>query len=83
MTLYRQLLATMLALFAILFVAAYLVQFNSTRSYLAQQLSLSVTSTANSVGLALTPYLETADKVGAESFAAKLTIEAKKAKKRA
>ena len=67
MTLYRQLLATMLALFAILFVAAYLVQFNSTRSYLAQQLSLSVTSTANSVGLALTPYLETADKVGAES----------------
>lgn len=57
----------MLALFAILFVAAYLVQFNSTRSYLAQQLSLSVTSTANSVGLALTPYLESADKVGAES----------------
>lgn len=67
MTLYRQLLATMLALFAILFIAAYSVQFNSTRNYLAEQLNLSVTSTANSVGLALTPYLETADKVGAES----------------
>ena len=67
MTLYRQLLATMLALFAVLFVSAYMVQFNSTRSYLTEQLSLSVSSTANSVGLALTPYLETADKVGAES----------------
>ncbi|MGL4753191.1 MAG: LapD/MoxY N-terminal periplasmic domain-containing protein, partial [Aeromonadaceae bacterium] len=61
MTLYRQLLVTMLALFATLFVAAYLVQFNSTRAYLAGQLELSVTSTANSLGLALTPYLETGD----------------------
>ncbi|MFC3912269.1 EAL domain-containing protein [Pseudaeromonas sharmana] len=67
MTLYRQLLVTMLALFATLFVAAYLVQFNSTRAYLAGQLELSVTSTANSLGLALTPYLETGDAVGAES----------------
>ena len=53
----------MLALFAVLFVAAYMVQFNSTRDYLAQQLELSVTSTANSLGLALTPYLEAGDKV--------------------
>ena len=67
MTLYRQLMATMLALFAVLFIAAYFVQFNSTRDYLAQQLELSVTSTANSLGLALTPYLEAGDKVGAES----------------
>ena len=67
MTLYRQLMATMLVLFAVLFVAAYWVQFNSTRDYLAQQLELSVTSTANALGLALTPYLEAGDKVGAES----------------
>lgn len=67
MTLYRQLLAMVLGLFAVLFVAAYLVQFNATRSYLAEQLELSVTSTANLLGLALTPYLETGDKVGAES----------------
>ena len=37
MTLYRQLLATMLLLFGLLFAATYWVQFNSTRNYLAQQ----------------------------------------------
>jgi len=67
MTLYRQLLITMLGLFAILFVSAYWVQFQSTRDFLAEQLRTTVESTANSAGLALTPYLETADKVGAES----------------
>ena len=45
MTLYRQLLATMLALFAVLFVSAYMVQFNSTRSYLTEQLSQDEPST--------------------------------------
>lgn len=67
MTLYRQLLMTMLGLFAILFVSAYWVQFQSTRDFLAEQLRTTVESTANSAGLALTPYLETADQVGAES----------------
>lgn len=67
MTLYRQLLMTMLGLFAILFVSAYWVQFQSTRDFLAEQLRTTVESTANSAGLALTPYLETGDQVGAES----------------
>lgn len=67
MTLYRQLLATMLLLFGLLFLASYWVQFNSTRSYLAQQQETTVINTATSLGLALTPYLETGDKVGAES----------------
>lgn len=67
MTLYRQLLATMVLLFGLLFVASYWVQFNSTRSYLAEQQQTTVTNTATSLGLALTPYLETGDKVGAES----------------
>ncbi len=67
MTLYRQLLATMLLLFGLLFAATYWVQFNSTRSYLAQQQETTVINTATSLGLALTPYLENGDKVGAES----------------
>ncbi|WP_375055368.1 EAL domain-containing protein [Zobellella sp. DQSA1] len=67
MTLYRQLLMTMLLLFAMLFVTAYSVQFNSTRNYLAQQQQTSVINTVTSLGLALTPYLETSDALGAES----------------
>lgn len=67
MTLYRQLLITMLLLFIMLFVTAYSVQFSSTRSYLTEQQETTVTNTVTSLGLALTPYLETSDTVGAES----------------
>ncbi|NHI01411.1 EAL domain-containing protein [Oceanimonas sp. MB9] len=67
MTLYRQLLLTMLLLFALLFVSAYSVQFSSTRSYLAQQQEFMVINTVTALGLALTPYLESDDAVGAES----------------
>ena len=67
MTLYRQLLVTILLLFIMLFVTAYAVQFSSTRSYLAEQQEITVINTATSLGLALTPYLETSDTVGAES----------------
>ncbi|ART78943.1 EAL domain-containing protein [Oceanisphaera avium] len=67
MTLYRQLVVTMLLLFVLLFVTAYSVQFSSTRSYLAQQQETTVINTVTSLGLALTPYLETSDIVGAES----------------
>ncbi|MGO1247057.1 MAG: bifunctional diguanylate cyclase/phosphodiesterase [Oceanisphaera sp.] len=67
MTLYRQLLITMLLLFIMLFVTAYSVQFSSTRSYLAEQQEVTATNTVTSLGLALTPYLETSDTVGAES----------------
>ncbi|WP_116473568.1 bifunctional diguanylate cyclase/phosphodiesterase [Zobellella maritima] len=67
MTLYRQLLITILLLFAVLFITAYLALFKSTRDYLAEQQYTNVVNTATSLGLALTPYLETSDKVGAES----------------
>lgn len=67
MTLYRQLLVTMMLLFGALFLVSYWVQFNSTRTYLAQQQETTVINTSTSLGLALTPYLETGDKVGAES----------------
>lgn len=67
MTLYKQILAFVICLFAGLLVIAYVVQFQSTRDYLAEQQRISVINTANSVGLALTPYLESGDKVGAES----------------
>lgn len=67
MTLYRQLLITTLILFFLLFVSAYSVQFSSTRNYLAQQQEFMVINTATSLGLALTPYLENEDQLGAES----------------
>ncbi len=67
MTLYKQILAFVICLFAGLLVIAYAVQFQSTRDYLAEQQRISVINTVNSVGLALTPYLETGDKIGAES----------------
>jgi len=67
MTLYKQILAFVICLFAGLLIIAYAVQFQSTRDYLAEQQRISVINTANAVGLALTPYLETGDKVGAES----------------
>ena len=54
MTLYRQLLATMLLLFGLLFAATYWVQFNSTRNYLAQQQETTVINTSTALGLALT-----------------------------
>ena len=67
MTLYKQILAFVICLFAGLLIIAYAVQFQSTRDYLAEQQRISVINTANSVGLALTPYLEAGDKIGAES----------------
>lgn len=67
MTLYRQLLLTMLLLFVILFVTAYAVQFNATKTYLAAQQETTVINTVTALGLALTPYLETSDGLGAES----------------
>lgn len=68
MTLYRQLLFTMLLLFAVLFITAYSVQFSSTRSYLEQQQHTTVSNTVTALGLALTPYLESSDTLGAESI---------------
>ena len=67
MTLYRQLLLTMLLLFVILFVTAYAVQFSATKKYLAAQQETTVINTVTALGLALTPYLETGDALGAES----------------
>ncbi|PJG59342.1 EAL domain-containing protein [Aeromonas cavernicola] len=67
MTLYRQLLITMLLLFGLLFLITYWVQFSSTRSYLQQQQETNLNNTATSLGLALTPYLDDGDKLGAES----------------
>ncbi|ART81670.1 GGDEF domain-containing protein [Oceanisphaera profunda] len=67
MTLYRQLLLTMLLLFVMLFITVYTVQFNATKNYLAAQQETTVINTVTALGLALTPYLETSDAVGAES----------------
>ena len=70
MTLYKQILAFVICLFAGLLIIAYAVQFQSTRDYLAEQQRISVINTANSVGLALTPYLE----AGIKSVRSRLTL---------
>ena len=67
MTIYKQILIFFICLFSGLLLIAYAVQFQSTRDYLAEQQRITVINTANSVGLALTPYLEASDTVGAES----------------
>lgn len=58
MTLYKQILAFVICLFAGLLIIAYAVQFQSTRDYLVEQQRISVINTANSVGLALTLILK-------------------------
>lgn len=67
MTIYKQILLFFICLFSGLLLIAYVVQFQSTRDYLAEQQRVTVINTANSLGLALTPYLEASDTVGAES----------------
>ena len=67
MTLYRQLLLTMLLLFVMLFIGVYAVQFRATAAYLSAQQQTTVINTATALGLALTPYLERGDALGAEA----------------
>lgn len=67
MTLYRQLLAWVLLIFALMLAVVYSFEFQSTRDYLSSQQESEVINTSTSLGLALTPYLESGDRVGAES----------------
>ncbi|WP_375748916.1 EAL domain-containing protein [Vibrio sp. HN007] len=67
MTLYRQLVAGMLAVFIILIGAVFAIEFNTTRNFLEQQQRSEMNNTINTVGLALAPYLEQDDKVAVES----------------
>ncbi|WED23553.1 EAL domain-containing protein [Vibrio sp. JC009] len=67
MTLYRQIVAGMLAVFIVLIGSVFAIEFNTTRNYLIQQQRSEMNNTINTVGLALAPYLEVNDKVAVES----------------
>ncbi len=67
MTLYKQIVAGMIALFIVLISAVFIIEFNTTRDNLEQQQRSEVSNTINTVGLALAPYLEERDTVAAES----------------
>lgn len=67
MTLYRQLVAGMLAVFVILIGSVLAIEFNTTRNFLEQQQRSEMNNTMNTVGLALAPYLEQNDHVAVES----------------
>ncbi|UAB73286.1 EAL domain-containing protein [Vibrio sp. SCSIO 43132] len=67
MTLYRQLVAWMLAVFLLLMGSVFAIEFNIMRNFLEQQQRSEVNNTINTVGLALAPYLENQDEVAVES----------------
>lgn len=67
MTLYRQIVAGMVALFILLISAVFIIELNTTRNNLEQQQMSEVSNTINTVGLALAPYLEDKDPVAVES----------------
>ncbi|MUK25068.1 EAL domain-containing protein [Aliivibrio fischeri] len=67
MTLYKQLVAWMTAVFLILMISVFAIEFRNTQTFLENQQRSEVNNTINTVGLALAPYLEDEDKVAAES----------------
>ncbi|WP_337992943.1 EAL domain-containing protein [Enterovibrio qingdaonensis] len=67
MTLYRQLFTWMLAIFFLLILAVTGIELSTTRNFLLTQQTAEVNNTINSMGLALSPYLEDDDKVATES----------------
>ncbi|UPQ90227.1 bifunctional diguanylate cyclase/phosphodiesterase [Vibrio sinaloensis] len=67
MTLYKQLVAGMIAVILMLLISVFIIEFNTTRNNLIQQQQSEVNNTINTVGLALAPYLEDKDQVAVES----------------
>ena len=56
MTLYRQLVIFTVSLFLILFAGTWFAKFESTRSFLTDQLESHAQDTASSLGLAISQY---------------------------
>ncbi|WP_254813940.1 LapD/MoxY N-terminal periplasmic domain-containing protein [Salinivibrio sp. ES.052] len=67
MTLFNQIFTWMLVIFFCLVLAVFGIELNTTRNFLLNQQTSDVNNTVNSMGLALAPYLESDDKVAAES----------------
>lgn len=68
MTLYRQLIIFTLALFLVLFTGTWLATFESTRSFLINQLESHAQDTATSLGIAISQYAAKNDKASMESM---------------
>ncbi|WP_025673264.1 bifunctional diguanylate cyclase/phosphodiesterase [Salinivibrio socompensis] len=67
MTLFNQIFTWMLVIFFCIVLAVFGIELNTTRNFLLSQQTSDVNNTVNSMGLALAPYLESDDKVAAES----------------
>lgn len=67
MTLYRQLVVGMIAVFLLLLTSVFIIEINTTKDFLERQQRSEVNNTINTVGLALAPYLQSQDKVAVES----------------
>ncbi|RKF12820.1 EAL domain-containing protein [Alginatibacterium sediminis] len=67
MTLHRQLLITILFIYALLLFGVFSLELRNTYDYLTLQLASDVDNTGTSLGLSLTPYIESQDMVGAET----------------
>jgi diguanylate cyclase (GGDEF)-like protein len=68
MTLYRQLIIFTLVLFLLLFTGSWYAKFESTRSFLIDQLTSHAQDTATSLGLSVTPYVAKKDMATVESM---------------
>jgi diguanylate cyclase (GGDEF)-like protein len=68
MTLYRQLIIFTLALFLVLFTGTWLATFETTRSFLINQLESHAQDTATSLGIAISQYAAKNDKASMESM---------------
>lgn len=67
MTLYKQIVIGIISLFILLISSVFIIEFNTTRNNLEQQQHSEVNNTINTIGLALSPYLEKKDIVAVES----------------
>lgn len=67
MTLFNQIFTWMLVIFFCIVLGVFGIELNTTRNFLLSQQTSDVNNTVNSMGLALAPYLESDDKVAAES----------------
>ncbi|WP_117232958.1 EAL domain-containing protein [Vibrio maerlii] len=67
MTLYKQLVIGMIAVFMLLMTSVFVIEFRSTQDFLVNQQESEINNTINTVGLALAPYLKEKDPVAVES----------------
>ncbi|WP_026960469.1 EAL domain-containing protein [Aliagarivorans taiwanensis] len=67
MTLYRQLLIVVLVIYGVLLAVVFSQQISAARQVLSEQQQSDINNASTYLGLALQPYLEQQDKVGAES----------------